>query len=90
MKHTPGPWQVRSKQMRHLHQVGIVNHGNFRALANTCGDNAVANARLIAAAPELLEACKMALAQVVQDNDERKAEHRGTEHQLRAALAKAE
>jgi hypothetical protein len=40
--------------------------------------------------PEVVDALKMALVQVAQDNDERNAEHRGTEMQIIAALAKAE
>lgn len=38
----------------------------------------------------LLAALKMALVQIQQDNDERKAQFRGTEDQVRAAIAQAE
>jgi len=60
-KHTPGPWEVTFEGHRlsvfakgygfiHTHEVPHVNTG-ATATAN-------ANSRLIAAAPELLEACK--------------------------------
>ena len=54
MKHTPGPWTVSD---------GIVRSEYGKALANVCmagNGETVPNARLIAAAPELLEACAAA------------------------------
>lgn len=57
-KHAPGPWEVAD-------DLDIVSTGPKAINVATCGTSiqrfyktAVANARLIAAAPELLEACK--------------------------------
>ena len=57
-KHTPGPW-------RHLDQGQVVNDTNtmIAFATNHGGDEAgIANALLIAAAPDLLAACEIALA----------------------------
>lgn len=65
MKHTPGPWGI--KKVGTSFQVeGINHHGECRAICslhyqNCCAVNSFpveANARLIAAAPDLLEALK--------------------------------
>lgn len=89
MSHTPGPWVVVR-----IHSY----YGTFRILAaakrdrkRMCGKGCCdpaqpgemeADARLIAAAPELLEACKMALAEDHCTPDVDKV--------LQAAIAKAE
>jgi len=49
-KYTPGPWKVDSSRLS-VSALGLV-------IAEVTQANAVANARLIAAAPDLLEACK--------------------------------
>lgn len=88
-KHTPGPWEVQS----YTNYKGWSVWANDRGcIAEGCiaerwydadqqPDELKANARLIAAAPELLEACKVALVypQVPV-----------VEKALRAAIAKAE
>lgn len=56
MKHTPGPWKVHNKDC-----VTIMNTDRARPKADecivqTCGPNAEADARLIAAAPTMLQA----------------------------------
>ena len=61
-KHTPGPWFFNFEAGRYV----ISHQGNFgphKALAITGGfyPDLEANARLIAAAPELLEALQMLL-----------------------------
>ncbi len=66
-KHTPGPWRtatgfVRAKtgvicQLSHPHSL----------LRFVSYDEEIANARLIAAAPDLLAACKMAKEYLVPD-----------------------
>lgn len=55
--HTPGPWKIEWQNIvtEHPADIGIVViYGNI-------GQPVEANARLIAAAPELLQACKLAL-----------------------------
>lgn len=55
-KHTPGPWEHKNLQIR---------ASGFSVAMIGCGrmppTQALANANLISAAPELLEACKAAL-----------------------------
>lgn len=61
MKHTPGPWEA--SQWRVCHSVG----GDIGVICDTANnaktrtEENMANAKLIAAAPELLEACQMLL-----------------------------
>ncbi|MHC3750731.1 hypothetical protein ACYKDZ_17825 [Stutzerimonas stutzeri] len=60
-KHTPGPWLVEGRTVYALNDDG---YNRFSALvqdAHTPGDELEANARLIAAAPDLLEAAELAL-----------------------------
>lgn len=69
MKHTPGPWslnligETRGKSDQPF-LVGVEGFGGPAIVlhANFNHPEALANAHLIAAAPELLEACKMALS----------------------------
>jgi hypothetical protein len=68
MSHTPGPWDVDDDTMEIFsitpgHSTGWIakvlgNDDNGRPLTP---DEMAANARLIAAAPDLLAACKLAL-----------------------------
>jgi hypothetical protein len=64
-KHTPGPWFVDSLTGVHVH---IDTPASRRRVALACksiqttDEEERANARLIAAAPELLEACKEVIA----------------------------
>lgn len=78
MPHTPGPWELRELPL---------NDGRFFVdpfIANTTAgtESDLANARLIASAPELLEACKAA----VRDNVDTPGE---TIRLIEAAIAKA-
>ena len=62
-KHTPGPWEVLVKERVGAPTVYIVRDRNadeLIRLSDKYFSNADANARLIAAAPELLETCKAA------------------------------
>lgn len=89
-KHTPGPWildeygpeftmrTVRGKSLGGGTEVAIITTGSYSDEVEE------ANARLIAAAPELLEACKQAEWQYEQLGDSRAIK------MLRAAIAKAE
>lgn len=68
--HTPGPWEVENNPSTSFF-INTKAHGikeyspefcnmyeGNHAIAKTFGNNSKANAQLIAAAPELLEACK--------------------------------
>lgn len=55
-KHTPGPWQVSGDSKLNVYSAKT---GDLLARAITGGPPAVANARLIGAAPELLEALEI-------------------------------
>ena len=97
-KHTPGPWsvgEVSHKKQRvdidSLHADQTVGHQTWRGLARAYGCEdmpaegtavMLANARLIAAAPELLEALK-----VLVENGGIGPEQMF--HDARAAIAKA-
>jgi hypothetical protein len=58
-EHTPGPWQLRGFN---------IYDNNKRLVANAGGEYKMdvdrANAKLIAAAPDLLRACEAMLAQI--------------------------
>lgn len=89
MPHTPGPWEVRDKF--------YVGRPGRMSLATLCAGDVEAadvetheaNGRLIAAAPDLLAACKTALAYVrvsyLEDGEQLEMIE-----QLEAAIAKAE
>jgi hypothetical protein len=60
-KHTPGPWELKSEGWKGQFIYGTDEHAKgvrFIAKVSLDFDGAEANARLIAAAPELLEALK--------------------------------
>jgi hypothetical protein len=79
MKHTPGKWEVRTTMQQRPKIIG----GN-RILAEVIVyefPETKANARLIASAPELLEACKILYAEIA---DKRLSDI------LKKAIAKAE
>ena len=70
MKHTPGPWKYHkcdstgeqnSPQRMYVIAVGDHKGVVVDEVLSCCADNQEANARLIAAAPDLLEACKFGL-----------------------------
>ncbi len=56
MKHTPGPWTVHKSNNGHGYNIWANNDDHTLALAVLD----ITNARLIAAAPDLLVACKHA------------------------------
>jgi len=90
MEHTKGPWE-RSKTAK-LCILGKENgHGRFTicVMQNPHIQEQEANARLIAAAPELLEGCKSALKVLTLDSD-MEEDFRPEIKALRAAIAKAE
>lgn len=59
-KHTPGPWRVVPDEEETAAPWGRVEVAQFRyvTIEGRSKSEAYANARLIAAAPDLLEACK--------------------------------
>lgn len=59
MMHTPGPWSYQEKADAYTHIVRSPTNRLIVQLAQDTNGTAEANARLIAAAPELLEACLM-------------------------------
>jgi hypothetical protein len=75
-KHTPGPWHTAGEQGVQIRSA----KDQIAKVWTMRGNEWKANARLIAAAPELLEACKVALGIIGF----------GAEHdQISAAIAKA-
>jgi hypothetical protein len=83
-KHTPGPWEAQEyaspRGRWYVRQVGGLKTINY-PLSNE------ANARLIAAAPELLKALEMAL--LYHRDDAVTALHIDVSKAARAAIAKA-
>lgn len=59
-KFTPGPWKVENSIYEHMHsEIASVASGSERGIAQVWKHpNAMTDARLIAAAPEMLEALK--------------------------------
>lgn len=104
-QHTPGPWQAVKDQFGGTVGATRIDAANGHAVAyarerGPNGHDGEANARLIAAAPELLEALKE-LARLVHQNNA--LQHAGIEvsadawgqmyqvtNEARAAIAKAE
>jgi len=88
-KHTPGPWMVSSNGAA---VVDTATHGQELIIVQERGVDSEANARLIAAAPELLEAAIRAeeLLSSVTDIASELAPFQNTALRLlRAAIAKA-
>ena len=65
--HTPGPWYIHTPGPWYIHRQALADIYADSLIASVYGsldslEQGEANARLIAAAPELLEACKAAIA----------------------------
>lgn len=88
-KHTPGPWAATYKHLGDAPfvvesgQPGEPNGGCY--MAECYGPDAEANARLIAAAPELLEALELLLFAPPSGC----VDHHAIDAKARAAIAKA-
>ena len=83
-KHTPGPWKIGTPPPNGEQTVGT-DQGLMVAVATTsAGVQTKANARLIAAAPDLLEALKGLMA--LSDH---RVDLRDAAKDARAAIAKA-
>lgn len=101
-KHTPGPWWI--EDISKGCDFPLIHGADYSEVAiaypgDTLGkeprlDAMYANARLIAAAPDLLAACKMALRDLVDFLDGLpdgiRSDDSATTEALRAAIAKAE
>ncbi len=57
MSHTPGPWDINDFRPN---EIVRVDNPDWVITTVSSSPNLLANARLIAAAPELLEACELA------------------------------
>lgn len=88
-KHTPGPWYVDSDGDVYVPARGLLATDFYMAQPTN-----IADAYLIAAAPDLLEACKAAFAIVDEwsDAEPDRGSHNHDEvwRKLRLAIAKAE
>lgn len=62
-KHTPGPWntQYKTPTLEDCPEFFIMCAGGYIATVDSCRDENAQNARLIAAAPDLLEALERLL-----------------------------
>lgn len=105
--HTPGPWSTRGSA-RERGTVYVEAGSPQWLLASVSGQGVAneANARLIAAAPDLLEACRDAMAMLTHPevitafqvaaihgfsgSDEARAENIARRGRIEAAIAKAE
>jgi hypothetical protein len=89
-KHTPGPWQIEFGGMEGDDYAVIGSKFADRAICNLePRDYVPANARLIAAAPELLEALQELLRSYRDLLPERYLQDKGVATKARAAIAKA-
>ena len=104
-KHTPGPWWL-GRDPSHFGSLtsitgGSDSTGGIRSVAEVGGldiDEAEANARLIAAAPDMLEACQSFIArwETLSSESANMMERRDLDNlarsatAIRAAIAKAE
>lgn len=95
--HTPGPWTFEegSAERQAMSNVFKAADREFQIAYVTCESRNpyqraedIANARLIASAPDLLAACKAALARIEQNDSSYGSQ--STINQLRAAIATAE
>lgn len=87
--HTPGPWRIVDLPEHDEIQVVAGKDHNEQVIAkifDTLTDNDMANMRIVAAAPDLLEACEFMLA--VLRNDHGPTSWPEVE-QMRVAIAKA-
>lgn len=72
--HTPGPWTVDAVEHenvdgdRYATSEITTSSGHYIAHVADCGAMADADARLIASAPDLLTACKLARALITMDD----------------------
>ena len=63
IKHTPGPWQARKDRWYLTIEAGDCWVAQVPNFADRTTERMEANARLISAAPDLVEACSLAAAE---------------------------
>ena len=87
-KHTPGPWRYKPHRVDCNYMLITCSDDPQEGdnLRGYCGE---ANARLIAAAPELLEALQVIVKSLSDQDDEGLIEHAEPMIAARAAIAKA-
>lgn len=85
-KHTPGPWHVASTSGRM-----IITETRVPCIAETYNEDAEANARLMAASPELLDALNAVMTDISDAafNGVTSPLHIETRNKVRVAIAKA-
>jgi len=100
--HTEGPWTVQGKNIHHLLYDQPLAENNIVATVPNENPESIANSLLIAAAPELLEACRGALQRMIETEKETgkpmgegmgykgKMQKPVVAEKLRAAIARAE
>lgn len=92
--HTPGPWTIRhgtnifAARTDVGHEGCICNTGSHGSNHQDCGPENEANARLIAAAPDMLEALEQAL-QWIEVDETTHGRKFGAGNVAREAIAKA-
>lgn len=99
-KHTPGPWHWSSDSLTHRQfdiyapncspqqHICTVNNLSIEKLWARDAEIALANARLIAAAPDMVDLLLAALPYVDEGEQFNKSTHRNLSKQIRALLEK--
>lgn len=93
-QHTPGPWKINPSDSEDCIYIESGSDGIATVFGGNCAFD-LANARLIAAAPELLEACRAADAAITYDTAEAAEDGKwdlpmAVAIRLRSAILKAE
>ena len=85
-KHTPGRWMISAERYRYIH---VYAHGGGIAHLDTVDGEGMANANLIAAAPDLLEALEELLSMCQRQEDFHDDDDGCMFERASAAIAKA-
>ena len=91
-KHTPGPWRThkRTKNVGIFADTPTMSSVPIAEVCGVCVDDVDANARLIAAAPDLLEASRLACLVMAKGNGLSYKDRQEAHEACIAAIAKAE
>ena len=84
--HTPGRWMIRAERYRYIH---VYAHGGGIAHLDTVDGEGMANANLIAAAPDLLEVLEELLSMCQRQEDFHDDDDGCMFERASAAIAKA-